>query len=82
MKHMTVKKYTAVKVVQDSLKCQFFWSNKVDLSGPYNFNGVINNLNVFRTLGEPCKFFYTRVFHLEVESKVPTCFVEKKTNSV
>ena len=42
------------------------------------FNGVINNLNVFWTLGEPCKFFYTRVFHLEVESKVPTCFVEKK----
>ena len=32
------------------------------------FNGVINNLDVFRTLGEPCKFFYTCVFHLEVES--------------
>ena len=29
---------------------------------------VINNLNGFRTLWEPCKFFYTRVFHLEVES--------------
>ena len=31
-------------------------------------SGVINNLNGFRTLWEPCKFFYTRVFHLEVES--------------
>ena len=28
----------------------------------------MNNLNGFRTLWEPCKFFYTRVFHLEVES--------------
>ena len=35
------------------------------------FNGVINNINVLRTLWEPCKFFYTRVFHLEeVESKL------------
>ena len=38
----------------------------------------MNHINDFRTLWEPCKFFYTRVFHLEVESKVPTCFVEKK----
>ena len=33
---------------------------------------VINNLNGFRTLWEPCKIFYTRVFHLEVESSKNT----------
>ena len=35
------------------------------------FNGVINNINVLRTnFGSRVNFFYTRVFHLEVESKL------------
>ena len=36
------------------------------------WNGVINNSNAFRTLREPCNFFYSRVFNLEVESNYHT----------
>ena len=32
------------------------------------YNEVLNNLIYFRTLWELCNFFYTRVFHLEIES--------------
>ena len=41
-------------------------------------NGVINNLNASRTLWEPCKFFYTRVFHLEVESSLKILFTTEE----
>ena len=70
MKHTTAKKLHGSQIVQDGFKCQFFGNNKVDFSGPKNCSRVINNLNGFRTLWEPCKFFYTRVFHLEVESNL------------
>ena len=64
--HDCKKKLHGFQIVQDASKCQFFWNNKEDFSGPYNLQWSNSQFKWLsgRTLWDPCIFFYTRVFDL------------------